>query len=469
MAALDGSVVNTILPVLRDAFKSNVAAIEWVVVVYLLAVSGLLLTFGRLGDLRGHKLVYLLGFIIFVGGSALCGMAGSAFALVTSRCLQAIGAAMLLANSPAILTQNFPGNQRGQALGLQATMTYLGLTAGPALGGWLATNYSWRTVFYINVPVGLLALILSWIFIPLDRGSSQVERFDLAGAVLFLAGLVALLLGLNKGAEWGWISAPILGLIAAAVALLAIFVFVELRIPSPMLDLRLFGSRVFSAATASAVLNYVALYSIIFLLPFYLIQGRGLTPAQAGLILTAQPLAMAAAAPVSGTLSDRLGSRLPATLGMLILAGAMLMLSQIDLQTPWATISTGLAIAGLGTGIFISPNSSALMGSAPRNRQGIASGILATARNVGMVLGIGMAGAFFTSTLVPSEPVTLYRAVDAGLMAAAGVALLGSLVAFTRGEDRKKLATEGSEKEREQKTESRVRDERRPRVENREP
>ena len=336
---------------------------------------------------------------------------------------------MLLANSPAILTHSFPGSQRGQALGLQATMTYLGLTTGPALGGWLATKFSWRAVFYINVPVGLLALALSWIFIPLDTGSSQAERFDPAGAVVFLAGLVALLLGLNQGAEWGWTSAPILGLIAAAVVLLVIFVFLELRNPSPMLDLRLFGSRVFSAATTSAVLNYVALYSVLFLMPFYLIQGRGLTPAQAGLILTAQPLVMAVAAPISGTLSDRIGSRLPATLGMLILAGAMLLLSRIGAQTSWATISLGLGIAGLGTGIFISPNSSALMGSAPRNRQGIAAGILATARSVGMVMGIGMAGAILTTVLVPSNPATLFQAVDAGFLAAACVALLSSLAA----------------------------------------
>jgi MFS family permease len=259
---------------------------------------------------------------------------------------------------------------------------------------------------------------------------------------------VALLLGLNQGSEWGWTSAPILGLIATAAVLLIAFVYWELRNPSPMLDLRLFSSRVFSTSATSAILNYIALYTILFLLPFYLIQGRGLNPAQAGLVLTAQPLVMAIAAPISGTLSDRIGSRLPATLGMLILAAAMLMLAQIGPQTPWAYVAGGLALAGLGTGIFISPNSSALLGAAPRNRQGIASGLLATARNVGMVLGIGLAGAILTSTMTASDPGSLFVAVRAGLLAAAGVALLSSLSAFFRGKESPQKKVQPAEAER---------------------
>jgi MFS family permease len=164
MAALDGSVVNMILPILRDAFKSDVAAIEWVVTVYLLVLSGLLLTFGRLGDLRGHKSIYMWGFGVFVISSALCGAAWSSTALIVFRGLQAIGGAMLASNSPAIITGNFPGEQRGRAFGLVSTMTYLGLTIGPSLGGWLTQAFGWRTVFYINVPVGTLALILSYLF-----------------------------------------------------------------------------------------------------------------------------------------------------------------------------------------------------------------------------------------------------------------------------------------------------------------
>lgn len=433
MSALDGSVVNTVLPIVRDTFKSRVATIEWVVVIYLLVVSGLLLTFGRLGDLKGQRRVYLTGFVIFILFSALCGIAPSAELLVIFRGLQAIGAAMLFSNSPAILTKTFSPKQRGQALGLQGTMTYLGLTVGPSLGGWLTQTFSWRTVFYINVPVGLAALILSWIYVPIDTVHGKTERFDLTGALLFMAGLVALLLGLNEGASWGWGSPIILGLIAGALVFLAIFVWWELRVPSPMLDLSLFRVTVFSLSTISAVLNYIALYSVLFLLPFYLLQGRGLNPAQAGLLLTAQPLIMAIAAPISGTLSDRIGSRLPATLGMLILAAGLFMLSRLNGQTSLTYIAISLAVCGLGTGIFVSPNNSALMGSAPRTRQGIASGILATARNVGMVLGIGLSGAILTSFLAGGAANGLFQAVQVGFIVAAGVAVAAAAASAARG------------------------------------
>ena len=195
MSALDGSVVNTILPVVARDFQTDVATIEWVVTIYLLVVSGLLLSFGRLGDLRGHKPVYLTGFTIFIAGSALCGLAQSPLMLIGSRAIQALGGAMLFANSPAILTKSFPATERGRALGLQATMTYLGLTVGPSLGGWLTDQLSWRAVFYINVPVGLLALWLSWRFIPKDAPAEGAEKFDRAGAVFFMAGLIALFWG----------------------------------------------------------------------------------------------------------------------------------------------------------------------------------------------------------------------------------------------------------------------------------
>jgi EmrB/QacA subfamily drug resistance transporter len=435
MSALDGSVVNTILPVVREAFGSNVATVEWVITVYLLVVSGVLLSFGRLGDLRGHKAMYVSGFAVFVGSSALCGLAPSVETLVAFRGVQALGAAMLFANGPAILTTNFPASQRGQALGLQATMTYLGLTVGPALGGFLADLLGWRSVFYINVPVGILAVTLSALFIPRDQPAERRGRFDVAGALVFLLGLVALLLSLNQGHNWGWTSIPILGLFAGAVVFVVIFVAIERRVTSPMLDLRLFASRIFSASTASAVLNYVCLYSVAFLMPFYLIQGRGLSPAQAGLILTAQPLVMAVAAPLSGTLSDRIGSRLLSVAGMAILGIGLLLLSRLGSASPYGQVAGFLVVVGLGIGIFISPNTSALMGAAPRSRQGIAAGVLATARTVGMVMGVGLAGAIFTTVLAsgpPGDPAVLFSAIEASFVVAGFVAFAGALVASLR-------------------------------------
>jgi EmrB/QacA subfamily drug resistance transporter len=434
MSALDGSVVNTILPVIRTFFSSDIAAVEWVVVIYLLVVSSLLLTFGRLGDLRGQKNIYVSGFLIFLAASALCGLAPSVTLLIIARGIQAMGAAMLFANSPAILTKTFPPQQRGQALGMQATMTYLGLTAGPSLGGWLAQAFGWRAVFYINVPIGLIAFGLSLAFIPAEKpAAGRTERFDWAGALLFSAGLVALLLGLNEGHAWGWTSPAILGCLGSALILLGVFIWVEARTPSPMLDLSLFRQRIFSAGAASALLNYICLYSVLFLMPFYLIQGRGLNPAQAGLLLTAQPLVMAVAAPLSGSLSDRIGSRLLSTAGMAILALGLFLLSRLDGSSGNPAILGSLAVTGLGTGMFISPNTSALMGSAPRQRQGIASGILASARNVGMVLGIGLAGAIFTSVIAQGGDASLFSAVHYGLLAGVVVAVLGVVVSSTRG------------------------------------
>ena len=434
MVALDGSVVNAILPILRDTFSSSVATIEWVVTIYLLVLSGLLLSFGRLGDLRGHRSLYILGFVVFVASSALCGLAWSAGILIFFRGLQAIGGALLASNSPAIVTGNFPAEQRGRAFGLVSMMTYLGLTVGPSLGGWLTHAFGWRTVFYINVPVGLLALTLSLVFIPKDSPSESEKRFDLPGAAVFLAALTLLLLGLNKGADLGWTSSSVLGLMAGALIFMAVFILIERRSPHPMLDLNLFRVPLFSTSTLGAILNYICLFSITFLMPFYLIQGRGLNPAQAGLLLTVQPVMMAIAAPVSGAFSDRIGSRLPGMIGMGVLAVGLLLLSRLDAESGLWLAVLGLVVAGTGTGMFISPNTSALMGAAPRDRQGIASGVLATARNFGMVLGIGLAAAIFTTHLAMNTTEAFYAGIDRGFLVASGIAVLAVVVSAIKDE-----------------------------------
>ena len=431
MSALDGSVVNTLLPVLARAFGASIAGIEWVTTVYLLVISGLLLSVGRAGDLYGHKRLYLGGFVLFVMGSALCGLAWSARALVALRVIQALGAAMLMATAPAILTRSFPASQRGRALGAQGTFTYLGLTVGPSLGGWLASTVGWRAVFYINVPVGAIAIVLAWRVIEADHGAAAREQFDVVGAILFTAGLVALLIALNQGHAWGWASTPVIALLTVAVALLATFVRIERHRRSPMLDLSLFRNPQFSGATVSALLNYACVFAVLFVLPFLLIQGRGLDAAHAGLILTAQPIVMAIVAPISGTLSDRIGSRGPAVTGMVTLGAGLAFLGSVVSRGSLAMVAAGLAVIGLGVGTFVSPNNNALMGAAPRHRQGIAAGVLATARNVGMVLGVGFAGAVFTTVVARSSPAgdALIAGVRASLFAAVGVAALGTVAA----------------------------------------
>jgi EmrB/QacA subfamily drug resistance transporter len=434
MSALDTSVVNTVLPVINNSFGSEIATVEWVVIIYLLIVSGLLLSFGRLGDIRGHKPIFLIGFSIFIISSALCGSAPSIGALIGFRGIQALGAAMLAANSPAILTKNFPPSQRGQALGLQATMTYLGLTVAPSLGGWLTDLLSWRAVFYINVPVGLIAFILAWIFIPQDTKTGNREPFDWPGASVFIAGLIALLLAMNQGYAWGWFSSRILGLFLFSSVFLLSFIVLERRSQSPILDLDLFKNRIFSSSTVSAVLNYIAVFSILLLLPFYLLQGRDLSPSQAGLILTIQPVVMAIVAPVSGSLSDRIGTRIPTVLGMLILSFGIFLMSRLGPISPIYEVGIALGVVGLGTGTFISPNNSAIMGAAPHERQGIAAGILATARSTGMVLGVGLAGAIFTTIMArSSDEFTIFSAISVSLMVAAVIAGIGAITSAVKG------------------------------------
>jgi len=428
MSALDGSIVNTLLPTLGRALGVDVAAIEWVVTVYLLVVSGLLLAAGRLGDLRGHKNVFVTGYAGFTVSSGLCALAPSLGWLVTARAFQALSAAMLYANAPAILSASFPPEQRGRALGLQAVMTYLGLAMGPPIGGLLSTHLGWPSVFLVNLPVGAVGCWLAVRAIARDRPAEAPPRFDLLGAVLFFLGLLALLLALDEGHAWGWTSPRILGLAAASAALLASFVAVERRRPEPMLDLTLFSRPLFPISVWTAMLTYVAQFAVLFLLPYYL-SFRGLSPTGAGLVLTSQPVVMMATAPVAGALSDRVGTRIPIVSGLAALACGLAILSTLGPSSALSTVIAGMVVLGLGLGLFVAPNNSQLLGAAPPNRRGIASGVLAAARNVGMVLGVGLAGAILTTTLAAggAEAIPLGLERTLGLLAvlAVGAAVIG--------------------------------------------
>lgn len=438
LSARDGSVVNTVQPVLVRELHSDVSTIQWVLTIYLLVVSGLQLTFGRVGDMRGHKRVFVTGLITFMAASALCGIAGSPWVLIFARAIQAIGAAMLFACGPAILSQNFPPEMRGQALGVQLTMTYVGLTMGPLTGGWMSDRFGWQSVFLVNVPLSIPVLLLALRYIPADR-PGVAKKFDVLGATLFIVGLVAFLTGLNRGSTWGWTNPVILLLIGVGVAALAAFMVVENRVPEPMLDMGLMRNRLFSLAGLSALLCYVGLYATLFLVPFYYMQGRQMSATHAGLVLASQPLAMALITFVSGAISDKIGTKWPTTLGMVLMAVGLFLLAGVNRTSSDFQVIVGLVIAGLGTGMFVSPNNSAMLGSAPKERRGIASGIMATARSVGMVLGFAMAGAIYTSVVATQgkTPEGAIAGVQAGFIGAAIVAILGALAAWVREPARK--------------------------------
>jgi EmrB/QacA subfamily drug resistance transporter len=392
-----------------------------------------LLGFGRLGDLRGHRGVYLVGFAGFVLASGLCGLAPGVEWLVAARALQAIASGMVFSNAPAILTLAFPPTQRGRALGLQATMTYLGLSAGPPLGGLLAARFGWRAIFFVNLPVGVLGYALAHATLPRDRPAGAGPRFDVAGAALFFVGLTGLLLALDQGHAWGWTSPLTVGLLAASVAVLAAFVAVERRRPDPMLDLSLFRKRAFTGSVFGAVASYVGEYAVLFLVPFYLLD-RGLPVQHAGMVLAALPLLMMVTAPFSGTLSDRLGARGLTVGGMSVLTAGLALLAQAGAATPLWEVVAALAVCGLGLGLFIAPNNSRMLGAAPPHRRGIASGVLSAARNVGMVLGVGLAGAVYTTVLSRDGAAGVARGVSLGLLSAAAVTLVAAITSWLEGE-----------------------------------
>jgi EmrB/QacA subfamily drug resistance transporter len=397
MATLDSSIVNISLPAIARHFGVPIGAyVEWVVIAYLVAIAALLLTVGRLADLYGHKVLWAIGLAVFTAGSALCGAAPTLGMLIAFRVVQGVGGALIMAISPAMLTAAFPPEERGRAIGLNAVTVSLGISAGPTLGGILTEHFSWRSIFYVNVPIGALGLVLTLILLPRSKARRPVA-FDPLGALLLGVGLASTTACLSVGQEVGWLSLFPATLGVLALATMIGFVPWERRHPHPVVDLTLFRHRVFTSATASLVLSFLALFAVGFMMPFYLEQLRHLSTEQSGLLLTPMPATIALVAPISGALSDRYGSRWLSAGGLTIACIGLVLLGRLDAVSTPFHIGACLAVTGLGQGLFQSPNNSALLGAAPRERQGVASGMLATARVVGQCLSVAVAGAVFTA------------------------------------------------------------------------
>lgn len=393
MCTLDSSIVNVSLPAIAAHFGVPVgAAVEWVIIAYLVIIASTLLTVGRLADRLGHRPIWLAGLGVFTAGSALCGAAPALWLLICARVLQGIGGSLLMAVSPAMLTSAFPAQERGRALGLNSMIVALGISAGPTLGGWITESASWRWIFYVNVPIGIVGVIATLVVLPRDRRSTRTP-FDVAGAVLLGIALASLTTLLSIGTDAGWTSPIALGLGAAVVVAGGLFGWQERRHAHPLLDHRLFENRLFAWATASLVLSFLAAYATAFILPIYLEQLRGFDVLRAGLLLTPFPLVVAVVAPISGHLADRFGTRWLAAAGMTLLCAGLLLLARLGAHTStWGVIWPQL-IAALGQAMFQSPNNSAIMGAAPRDRQGVAAGMLATGRTMGQSISVAIAGA----------------------------------------------------------------------------
>lgn len=445
MSTLDGSIVNIALPAIQSDFGIDLTTVEWVVVAYLLVVGSLLLPVGRLGEVRTFKRVYLAGFALFTTASVLCGLAPGVGWLVAFRVLQACGAAGIMAMGPAVIARTFDASERGRALGLNGVSVSLGLSLGPALGGVLTQLASWRSIFLINAPIGIIAILWAWRVLPAEsRGRDQ--SFDLRGAALSGVALFCLLLALSEGQGWGWTSAPTLGLVAAFVLVGAAFIAAERTTAQPLLDLSLFRIRPFSFGLASVVVAFSGLFTATFLLPFLLEQGRGFTPIEAGLLLTPVPISMAIVAPFSGSASDRFGPGILASAGMLVMVLALLSLTQLPVDFALPDLVWRLVLMGVGQGLFMSPNSSAVLGSVPGHRVGTASGTLAQMRVTGQALGIAISAAIVATRLpvhladAASPGEALAGAIHDAFWVAAAVCAIGIATSLIRGSGRRATA-----------------------------
>jgi EmrB/QacA subfamily drug resistance transporter len=432
MGQLDASIVTVAYPTLHNSFHAGLGLVTWVGLSYLLVLVALVTAVGRVADMVGHKLLYTYGFVVFVAGSALCGLAPNLAALDAFRVLQAVGAAMLQANSVAIIALAMPSHRLGRAIGIQGTAQALGLALGPTVGGLLIAAGGWRLIFFVNVPVGIAACLLAWFLIPRSRHLQRRSAFDWAGLGLFIPAVAALLLAITSVADGGgWRSGEVPGLLAACAVLGGLFLVREARARAPMLDLRLFRRARFSAGISSGLLSYLAMFGALYALAFYLEIGpQHLGPGTTGLELSVMPLAFALVAPFAGRAADRLGARVPTVSGMLLSA---LSLAGLALLHPaGATLLVPLACLGAGLGIFTPANNAAIMGSAPREAAGVASGVLNMTRGMGTAMGQAFAALILSLAAAglarPGEVVSGFAACALFLavasLAAAGLAAL---------------------------------------------
>lgn len=445
MGTLDAGTVNIALPALGQALHTDAATVLWVQAAFLLVSNGLMLTMGWIGDLRGRRTMYVAGFTVFAVGLGLSALSQNVYQLIAFRLVQAAGQSMTVANSNAVLTTIFPPRERGKAMGMMGAVVGAGLGLGPLLGGWLIDLLGWRAIFYARIPVSLLGMGMSWFVLRDDAAPGPRTRLDLAGAVTSFLAMGGLLLWINQTARVG-LASPALWLLAGATAASAVlFVRAERRAESPVVNLALFRSRPFALANISHVLYFITYSALSLLFPFYLINGLGLTSGQAGLAFALSPGLRTGISPLAGWLSDRVGFRPLTISGMALTSGGFFLLSRLTTTSPLEIVIVYLFITSVGLALFEAPNMSAIMGSAPRERQGTASAMLAISRQGGMTLGLAASGSLLgarqrthASSLAAAgaDPATIpQQAVVAGyqesiLLVAVPVAVLALVTAL---------------------------------------
>jgi len=450
MTAIDSTIVILGIPIIMQALHGNMIEMAWVIMGYILMSTSLVLTIGRVGDTYGRIRVYEAGFLVFVLGSALSGLSMSGVELVVFRFLQGAGGAMMVGNSWALISEAFPENERGKAFGINSVAWGVGGVVAPVLGGVIITYLGWRYIFFVNVPIGLFAVFWARFRLKGFVEAKKKESFDLPGASLFTAFVTLLLVAITASIGVGWDALVVSLLISSFVVLLAFF-FVEQKAKSPIFKFSLFGNRVYLASTMASFLQSLAMFAVMFLLIFYLEGVKGYSVIESSILLIPMPLFSSVFAPFGGAISDKIGARIPATLGIVIQAAGLYALSELGTNSPYLYVALGLAIMGIGSGLFFSPNASAVMSSTPRGYYGVGSGMMTTLRNTGQVVSIALALAVAAAAMPQSAVFALFlgtsvnishsvmasyvNGMDGAFRLSIALAAVAALASFVRGKE----------------------------------
>jgi EmrB/QacA subfamily drug resistance transporter len=407
-----GTLVIALPNILRD-LHTDLFALMWIVVGYTLVAAVLVLNAGRIADMYGRARTYTIGFAIFTLASVFCAVAADPLQLIAGRVVQGIGGAFLLANSAALVTDAFPRRELGRALGINAMIIGAGQILGPILGG-ILTSISWRTVFWFNVPLGILGTAAAWWLLVEQAKPSTSRSIDWAGSGLYLVGLMGLMTSLAFGGIYGWTTPWVIGGIVLFLVVTPIFLWVEVRQREPLLDLSLFRDRMFAMGNLTSLLNGVARNGVLFLLVFYLQGARGYDPVTAGIMLAPLAAGLLVLSPISGALADRYGSRELATVGMIVTAIGLAGLLTLSIDTPYWQLALWQLIIGAGSGLFASPNTSAVMGVVPPSKRGIGAGTRMMLTQTGFIVSIALAIGLVTSAMNPTVLVSIFSGTQIG-------------------------------------------------------
>jgi EmrB/QacA subfamily drug resistance transporter len=434
MIMLDNTIVNVALPSIQQDLNIGISELEWVFNGYALTFGVLMLTGGKLADMLGRRRIFVAGLVIFTVASLACGLAASAGMLIGARVVQGVGSALMNPATLSIITATFPPRQRGMAIGIWAGVSAMALAIGPLVGGLITEHWSWNWIFFINVPIGILAIVVARLVIDESRDMSAEQRLDLPGLLSSAIALFALTYGLIEANTYGWTSARIIALFAVAVIAFAVFIVLELRQRVPMLDLKLFKNGTFAGANSVMLLVGLAMFGVFFYNSLFIQNIIGWSAVQTGASFLPMTVLIILVAPIAGKYSDRVGSRWLMGGGMVLLAISLLIFSRLDATSNFWDILPGLLIGGLGMAVVMTPTTAAAMGSVPVDKAGVGSAVLNSGRQVGGALGIAVMGAIVASyaTGIPGTPeaaagfVTGYQHA---LQVAALIALAGAVIA----------------------------------------